>query len=851
MRIKLLLLYLILYVSSFATSNVKPVEIIYIHPTPGSQYIPVQSTIILKLDRKFQSQLNTTSVNFEVVGEKSGLHSGKVLISDNTIIFEPEIIFDSSERVNVSVSSSLFVKENIFIFSFVTNSVKEFDPKIFQLLSDDNNLLSPIEINSESNIVGKPTLINGVTVPSDFPNINVSVSNETAPGKVFISNWGGTSYMMILENDGTPYFYKRFPNNNQTRDFKLQPTGTLTRRVYENLNCFVEMDSQYNNIDTFSCKNGYGTDEHDIQLLPNHHCFLIALDNQIVDMSQIVQGGQTNATVRGNHVQELDENHNVVFEWNCWDNFDIVDAVHENLQGNNIDYVHMNSIAIDYDNNIIISSRHLSEVTKINRETGEIMWRLGGAHNQFTFVNDSYGFSYQHDVRPVPGQPNQYTIFDNGNYRIPNFSRVVEFKIDTLTMTATKVWEYRHSPDYSTSWMGNAQRLENGNTFIDWADYSLPKAYEVTPSGENVYSANFAQSTACYRSFRFEWESVLAVPYLIAESYSDKVTLIFNKFGDTTVEKYIVYSGLSANPINPLDSTANTSIDLTNLNNNQRYYFRVTARNTDGTESPFSNEENVLVRFTEPGQNMILNSDFSDGSNHWIFNARNGAQAQGTVVNGEFVVTISNSGSAYSDIQLIQESFPMINGRNYIFEFDAKSNSNRIMEPRVAQNGGNNLIYSRTGPIVLTPQMQHFQYQFQMTDPTDYNARVVMNCGKSNITCYFDNISVKESLPSKVGEDNSTTPSDFILYSNFPNPFNPSTVIKYALPEPGNVKIEVFNIMGEKIRKLIDSQQDAGYHQLDFDGADISSGIYFYKVEYKSIENYKSYVSVKKMLLLK
>jgi hypothetical protein len=321
--------------------------------------------------------------------------------------------------------------------------------------------------------------------------------------------------------------------------------------------------------------------------------------------------------------------------------------------------------------------------------------------------------------------------------------------------------------------------------------------------------------------------------------------LIFNKFGDINVEKYIIYGGLSPNPMTKIDSTSNTLIDLTNLTNNQRYYFRVTARNNDGTESSFSNEETVLVRFTGPGQNMILNGDFSDGTNHWIFNARNGAQAQGSVVNGEYVVTISNGGSVYSDIQLIQESFPMINGKNYVFEFDARANSNRVMEPRVAQNGGNYTVYSRTGPIVITPQMQHFQYPFQMTDPTDYNARVVMNFGTSNITSYVDNISVKETLPSEVGEDNLIISKDFVLYPNFPNPFNPSTIIKYALPEQGNIKIEVFNLMGERITKLLDSPQDAGFHQIEFDGSNLSSGVYFYKVEFKS------YVSVQKMLLLK
>lgn len=851
MKARSKLLFLIFVTVASAYANAKPIGVIYVHPMPGSRHVPVQSTIIFRLDGTLQSPIDLSSVYFEVKGEKSGLHAGRVVVSDHTILFEPATKFEASETVHVSVRSHVLDQGNPYTFSFETASLREFDPGVFQSVSDDNAQARLEKADATVPVVGKPTSINGVTVPSDFPRFNVAVSNQTAPGKIFIGNWGGTSYMMILENDGTPYFYKRFSGSTQTRDFKVQPTGTLTRRVYENLSCFVEMDSQFVNIDTLRCMNGYGTDEHDVQLLPNHHSVLIALDYRTVDMSRIVSGGQTNATVIGNHVQELDEHHNVVFEWNCWNNFNIADAVHENLQASTIDYVHMNSIAIDYDGNLVISSRHLSEVTKIDRTTGAIKWRLGGLRNQFAFVNDPYGISYQHDVRPVPGKPNQYTIFDNGNFHSPSFSRAVEFRIDAVMMTATKVWEYRHTPEYYSPWMGNVQRLPNGNTFIDWADNPLPKAYEVTPSGENVYSATFAQGTPCYRAYRFEWASVVRVPYLVAESYPDKVTLIFNKFGDKNVDKYFIYGGLTPNPVTLLDSTTSTSIDLTNLINNYRHYFRVTARNIDGTGSPFSNEENVLVRFTVPGQNMILNGDFSNGSSNWTFNARNGAQAQGSVVNGEFCVTATNSGSAYSDIQLIQESFPMIQGRNYVFEFDARASSNRVIEPRVAQNGGSFIVYSRTGPIVVTPQTQHYRYQFQMTDPTDYVARVVMNCGTSNVTCYIDNVSVKENVPSDVGDKDPDIRKDFVLYSNYPNPFNPTTTIKYSLPEPGHVTVEVFNLVGDLIAKVADVQQSAGLHQREFDGANLSSGVYFYRVEFKPGDNHKSHVSVNKMILLK
>ena len=78
----------------------------------------------------------------------------------------------------------------------------------------------------------------------------------------------------------------------------------------------------------------------------------------------------------------------------------------------------MNAIDVDTDGHILLSSRNTSEVTKINRDTGEIIWRLGGTHNQFTYVNDPLtGPRNQHAIRAVG--TNRYTLFDNGNVHSP------------------------------------------------------------------------------------------------------------------------------------------------------------------------------------------------------------------------------------------------------------------------------------------------------------------------------------------------------------------------------------------------------------------------------------------------
>ena len=118
-------------------------------------------------------------------------------------------------------------------------------------------------------------------------------------------------------------------------------------------------------------------------------------------------------------------------QWRSWEHFDITDEQQFiDLTSGSFDFSHMNAIDIDTDGNILLSARNTSEVTKINRDTGEIIWRLGGAHNQFTYVNDPWnGTRNQHAVRMVT--TNDYTMFDNGNLHNPSMSRGVEYVLDT------------------------------------------------------------------------------------------------------------------------------------------------------------------------------------------------------------------------------------------------------------------------------------------------------------------------------------------------------------------------------------------------------------------------------------
>ena len=95
-------------------------------------------------------------------------------------------------------------------------------------------------------------------------------------------------------------------------------------------------------------------------------------------------------------------------------------------------------------------------------------------------------------------------------------------------------------------------------------------------------------------------------------------------------------------------------------------------------------------------------------------------------------------------------------------------------------------------------------------------------------------------------DDLLNIPAGFRLMQNFPNPFNPQTTIKYQLNKPGQVEINIYNILGEKVTQLLSAQQSGGLHTLTFDATKMSSGIYFYQFSVNG-----KIMETRKMTLLK
>ena len=86
---------------------------------------------------------------------------------------------------------------------------------------------------------------------------------------------------------------------------------------------------------------------------------------------------------------------------------------------------------------------------------------------------------------------------------------------------------------------------------------------------------------------------------------------------------------------------------------------------------------------------------------------------------------------------------------------------------------------------------------------------------------------------------------DFVLNQNYPNPFNPTTTINFSIPQTSNVKLEVFNSIGEKVQKLVDRELSAGSYRYEWDASSVNSGVYFYRLQTAE------FVETRKMILLK
>jgi Arylsulfotransferase (ASST) len=244
----------------------------------------------------------------------------------------------------------------------------------------------------------------------------------------------------------------------------------------------------------------------------------------------------------------------VLFEWHSLEHVGLEESYFRPPEpsGYGYDYFHINSIDIDHDNNLLVSARKTSTVYKIDRNSGEIIWRLGGKKSSFE-MGPGTRTRYQHDARRQ--RDGTITIFDNGGANVAEQSRGIVVELDEEGMTATLVREYTHPERLLASTQANMQVLPNGNVFIGWG--SKPFLSEFSSNGELLFDANVVWKQS-YRTFRFPWSGQpQEKPDVAAEPGPDnELTLHVSWNGATEVATWEALAGPDPGRLRPVGSPA-------------------------------------------------------------------------------------------------------------------------------------------------------------------------------------------------------------------------------------------------------------------------------------------------------
>ena len=518
-NISVQLLVFVFFFLGFVTSNYAQSEIgkeiEYVSPKPFSVYNFPSTNIIIKYNTELISNQNTLKKMYEIRCNGRFIPFKLVQTAKNTVILKPVYDLPPNEKIIVKQVKSLdlagkAVAKSFSYFFQTTHDLKigfvdntglkaEIDKKLKEasaLQELGTSIPSAIDqkIAKQIPIVVRANNLNGEKRFYFTTTINYQLSTKNR--------------MMIINEEGKVLFERFTPN--YCLDFKQLAPNRFSYYDWKDT-CYYILNEQFATIDTVKAGNGMVTDNHELKYNPQTgNYWLIAQQVVEMDLSEVVIGGQQDARVLGMVFQEITPNKEVVFEWKSLDYIPVRDAVGVDLTSPGIiDYMHSNSIDLESDTSILISSRHLNEITRVNIIDGSIIWRMGfnSVNKSFRFVNDPEGFTYQHDARRLSN--GNILLFDNGNFKIgERYSRAIEYHIDDKNLVATKVWEYKSDEVIVSDFMGSVQRLPNGNTVIGWGG-TIPTFTEVNSDGVKVFEATTPLWSVSYRAYHFDVENIL------------------------------------------------------------------------------------------------------------------------------------------------------------------------------------------------------------------------------------------------------------------------------------------------------------------------------------------------------
>jgi hypothetical protein len=487
-----------------------------------------------------------------VVGSLSGVHTGRLeaYSEGNGASFVPAVAFTVGETVSVSGSWTSGAVAHPFAYSFTIG-----DP-------------DPIALLPES---GKPAGSPGsVWHFRSAPGIDPAVLRVTKTsaaarrdGDIFLATYPGPGSLgpTIYAPDGQLVWFKPLAANTFAADLRVQRyegrrvltwwQGTISNHGF-GLGEGEIYSSSYTPVATVHAGDGLAEDLHELLLTPSGTALITAWKPLYCDLAG--EGGRSYAAVYDSVFQEIDVRTGLVmYEWDSLEHVPLGDSFIA-ASGASVawpwDWFHLNSIALEPDGSLLISSRSTWTVYDIEARTGQIRWRAGGRQPSFTMGPGTLT-AWQHDAQPL-GE-NSYSVFDNaGPPTAVTHSRGEVVRIDPVTDTASLVATIRiPTPIYSET-QGDLQLLPDGNWWIGWGNVN--QSSEVSPAGEQLFEAQTPNGSESYRSLRFPWSATPATAPSVAvvAAPGDSLRVYVSWNGATDVARWRLEAGTSVGALAPV-----------------------------------------------------------------------------------------------------------------------------------------------------------------------------------------------------------------------------------------------------------------------------------------------------------
>lgn len=329
---------------------------------------------------------------------------------------------------------------------------------VFGLHAESDYNVRVVSFNDCGSTTGPTLAFSTGRLPADLPKYSAVGPSATEGFTVLAAG----SYGLVIDNIGRVVWYHRFLNG-PGLNFQAQPNGRYAARpnlLSPGSNpVWVEVDPGGDTTRTLGCALSRQPRVHDLLAQPDGSYWILCDEIRTLDLS--ATGGAREALVLGTGVQHISSTGELLLEWSPFDHIelDFRNVDRSDVSGGVINWTHGNALDLDVDGNLLVSFRNLSEIMKINTRTGAVMWRMGGAQNQFTFSNvPGSPFLRQHGVRSAGA--GQIVLLDNlGDPRATHAER---YSYDETARTATQIASYASSARVIAQLGGTTQNLSGG-----------------------------------------------------------------------------------------------------------------------------------------------------------------------------------------------------------------------------------------------------------------------------------------------------------------------------------------------------------------------------------------------------